>query len=142
MFGDRFHKSGPPRSKRVRTLRIVAGFLATGLIVWALSALPYETFREERIRALGEQVTRGIIFSKRIQPDPDGPLYLVSYRYADTGGIEYIGVANMPQDRWQRMRKGDRLVIFFARANPALARAQYMIEPAFQVKLRQWIHGK
>jgi hypothetical protein len=141
MFGDRYHKSGPPRTKAVRIMRIALGFAGTALIIWALSSLPYDTFREERIRALGEHSTRGVVFSKRTEPDSDGPLYLITYRYSDMEGIEHVGMANLPRDRWQRLNKGDRIKVFFARANPALSRAQFMIEPAFQIKLRQWIRG-
>lgn len=120
-------------------MRIATGFIVTALICYALSTIPYEILREERTRVLGEQKSKGLIFSKRIEPDADGELHLITFRYADVDGVEHIGMANMPAIRWEQLNRGDLVTIFFARANPTLVRVQYMIEPAFQVKLRNWL---
>lgn len=124
----------------IRLLRYAVGLAFIAGFVWLLSLVPYDIFREEKARAMGERMVYATVFNKKTVPDENGPLLVISYRYFDSDGIERIGVANMPEGLWKRIRKGSKVPVFYARSKPELSRVKYMVEPKFQKTLRGWLN--
>lgn len=139
MAAERFHRLQRRPSLPIRILRILTGVAFTAGFIWLLYQIPYDIFREERARAMGERQVSALVFEKKLVEDVDGDLHIISYRYYDSDGVERIGVANMPRDLWKRLQKGSRVPVFYARSLPTLSRVKYMIEPEFQRTLRGWL---
>ncbi|WP_147822127.1 DUF3592 domain-containing protein [Salidesulfovibrio onnuriiensis] len=139
MTADQFHRTSPVRPLPVRLFRYALGLAFTAGFVWLLTQIPYDIFRQERARAMGERLVHATVFEKKAVPDQDGTLLVISYRYYDLSGVEYIGVANMPEVLWKRLQKGSKVPVYYARSKPQLSRVRYMIEPEFQKRLRDWL---
>ncbi len=129
-------RPGPLRRALVRA----AWILAAAALIWGLYSLPYDILRTERIRAYGEEETQGVVLDRIESADKDGrPLFLVRYAFQDDSGLTRQAEAPFPEDFYRTLRPGDPLRIFYARANPAVVRAQGQLEPWFQAHLRRFL---
>lgn len=134
--------SQPKRTRAQKFFRFLAGVAVTGLVVWLLYLIPYDILREERARLFGEEVTSGEVLSVESDESPEfpGAKLIVEYRYVDPDGFARRAKARIPDNLWQRYRKGAVIKVIYGRTQPGLVRVPDEIEPAFQTWLRNVLH--
>ena len=126
----------PLRSFLAKALLI----LATAGVIWGLASLPYDILRVERIRAFGEQETRGVVLSVAGAEDQDGrPVVLVEYEYRDGDGVFRQARALFSPEHSPIPKPGDDVSVFYARGNPNIVRLEGQIEPWLQEHLRKFL---
>jgi hypothetical protein len=134
-----------PRMKRPRPERgpvvrwLAAGFCA--LVLLALTRVPYETLREERIRAFGEEPALGVVTARRTVPAQEGERHELTYRYRGPDGVARLRSAPFPADVWHASAPGTTLEVYFASGEPNLSRARFEVEDGFRVWLREAVRG-
>lgn len=132
---DRKKPHGSPKTSK--SLRILAGCAAIGLIVWLLSLVPYDILREERFRLFGEKHTSGVVLALETN-DSAAPenRFVIRYKFVDQDGYARTATAPLPEDIWSLYRPGNRIDVFYPSAKPELSRVPDEVEPPFQVWLR------
>ncbi|MGL1861538.1 MAG: hypothetical protein OCC46_03335 [Pseudodesulfovibrio sp.] len=122
-------------------MRCLFGFAATGLIVFAISQIPYDILREERFRLFGETRTTGVVLEVRWDTlENTEKRFLIQYKYVDNDGFAHQAVAPLQHAVWERYRPGSRIEVVYAQSRPALVRVRGEIEPRFQTWLRSILH--
>lgn len=106
--------------RRVSFFRLLTGpALAVGLVaILLLWNEPFLIFRMERIRAMGESRTSGVVLYK--SPLDDG--CLIDYKYADGRAHALYGQASFDAETCRLLRPGMVLDVIIADAQPALSR--------------------
>lgn len=128
----------PKRSPVQRLLRFFLGTVVVVGIAWGVVSLPYDILREERARLYGEKSTTGQVVS--VQADESdshpGARLLVEYHYVDPDGFSHTATARLPDNLWQRYRKGAVIRVIYVHNRPEIVRLPDEVEPSFQVWLR------
>ena len=128
---------GRPRSRLHRIGRVLLGGAAVILIVLALSRIPYDVLRQERLRLYGEIRTSGQVLALRQALDGSRVVHLVEYQYVDQDGLVRPGLARLPVALWARLRPADPIEVLYARSQPGLSRVPGEVETPFQAWLRR-----
>lgn len=135
----------PSRSFSQRLKKGIQLVLAVGLtllFLWLLYKVPYKIIREERVRALGETHTTGVVLLKKqsgTMSDYETPWYLITFKYLDNDGYTRTAKAVVKKTVWDRLDAGEPVDVWFANAKPELVRVEGMIESEMQTTLRGWL---
>lgn len=136
----------PKRSFSERLKKGMQFTVAIGLTVlflWLLYKVPYKIIREERVRALGETQTSGLVLTRsqsETTSSYETPWYLITYKYVDNDGYTRTARAVMKKPVWDRLEPGSVITVWFANAKPDLVRVEGMVESEMQTMLRGWIN--
>lgn len=125
-----------------RRMQLVVGIGLCALCIWLLYKVPYQMLREERMRAMGETKTSGLVLKKyatETSTKYETPWYLVEYRYRDNSGFTRDDKAVIDKTMWDGLNAGDTIVVWFASGNPGLVRVEGQVESDLQVRLREWL---
>lgn len=107
------------------------------LALLGLTLVPYQTIREERIRAFGEEPARAVI----IAAEKREGRFLLTYRYRGPEGAPRARQAEFAPDFWTAHPEGSIIEIYFAKGEPNLSRARFEREDTFRVWLRRAVRG-
>lgn len=132
----------PKRTPMQVFLRRTLGCIAIGAIVWALYSIPYDILRQERARAFGENRTTGLVLTveKNDANQNSDNRYFITYKYIDPDAYAHVAAAPLPYDIWKKFAPGDRVIVFYAKNKPTLARISGQIHPPFQNWLIHILH--
>ncbi len=121
-------------------LRRTMGIATIIAIIWTLYSIPYTILREERFRVFGEERTTGLVLAVQTDNTNQNDRFSIKYKYVDPDGFARIITAPLPHAIWQKFRPGNRVVVFYARSKPGLARIPGEIQPPFQIWLHNILH--
>ncbi|XPV76949.1 MAG: hypothetical protein ACNI27_03230 [Desulfovibrio sp.] len=96
------------------------------LLMLGMVFFPYKEFRIERIRAMGEAPTRGVVIG--LFKGKEGEVSTLQYEYRDGSGITRTAESPVSDEVWSQYKRLDSITVFYAKARPDICRIRGQIE--------------